>query len=99
MICPKCSHDNSLVTSCESCGVIFEKYFQQRQRQRDLEMEQWEREDRLKRKKILFGGGVILGGALLGLYFILSEPQVDDRMADINRSAAQITSASQPQAD
>lgn len=77
MICPKCGHDNRNDVACEGCGIIFEKYFQQAQRQRDLEMVQWEREDTIKRKLSIFASGAVLFCLLIGLYFLFADPDAN----------------------
>ena len=71
MICPKCGHENSQNVSCTQCGIIFEKYARAEQRQRQLEQEQWEREDRRKKSLLTIGGAVLALVLLGGLFFLL----------------------------
>ena len=70
MICPKCGHHNDQDISCTRCGVIFEKYVQFQQRQRDHEREQWEREDRRKKTLLMGGGGALAVLLLIGLFLL-----------------------------
>ncbi len=75
MICPKCGHENSQDVSCTQCGVIFEKYVQFEQRQRDFEQAQWEREDQRKKLLLVSGGGGLAAALLAGLFLLSpSEP-------------------------
>ena len=82
MICPKCGHNNTFDTACERCGIIFEKYFQQVQRQRELETAQWEREDRLKHKLRLFGVGALLLGLLAGVFLLMTDNDDGEALSD-----------------
>jgi hypothetical protein len=82
MICPKCGHNNRFDTACEGCGVIFEKYFQQAQRQRELEMAQWEREDRIKRKLTFSAAGAVLVAFFAVLYFLIADSDTNGLEAD-----------------
>ncbi|MEJ2462075.1 MAG: trypsin-like peptidase domain-containing protein [Candidatus Thiodiazotropha sp.] len=68
MICPKCGHENSQDVSCTQCGIIFEKYVQFEQRQREFEQAQWEREDRRKKLILVSGGGILAAALLVGLF-------------------------------
>ena len=71
MICPKCGHPNTQNVSCTQCGIIFEKYAKSELRQRQLEQEQWEREDRRKKNLLLTAGAVAAVAVLSGLFFLL----------------------------
>ncbi len=82
MICPKCGHENTQNISCIQCGIIFEKYAQSELRQRQLEQEQWEREDRRKKNLLIAGGSVLALVILIGLFFLLPS----DDSAEVSHS-------------
>jgi hypothetical protein len=77
MICPKCGHDNIQSVSCAHCSIIFEKYAQHEQRQREFEQAQWEREDQRKRNWLLLGGSALVGVLALSLFLFSSDPSPD----------------------
>ncbi len=70
MICPKCGHENSQDVSCSQCGIIFEKYIQFEQRQREHEQAQWEQQDRRKKLLLMIGGGTLAIALLAGLFLL-----------------------------
>ena len=86
MICPKCGHKNTQNVSCTQCGVIFEKYIQAEQRQRQLEQEQWEQEDRRKKNLQMAGGGAVALVALIALFVLLPSDEDDQSPTAQTRS-------------
>ncbi len=77
MICPKCGHDNIRSVSCTHCGIIFEKYAQHEQRQREFEQARWEREDQRKRNSLILAGSALVGVLALSLFLFASDPSPD----------------------
>lgn len=96
MQCPKCKHIQSSNIECETCGVIFERYYKAQERKK-------EGENLSSREK---GGGIV--GKLLSLvllvvvvagityYFTVSRLSGPDVAAQNNEEAVYVASGSQP---